>query len=122
MYFMIKLVHELKKRPEVSVEEFQEFISKNYVKFLKKAAGLRSASVKFVYSGYQVQELPIDCCIEMEFRNEDLFKKTIESEEGKKVLEELGRVAEKSVFLFLKEKIVKKPETKPARKKKKGKK
>ncbi|MEM2016320.1 MAG: hypothetical protein QW718_02150 [Nitrososphaerota archaeon] len=118
---MIRLVQELKKRTEVPLDEFQGFILKNYVKFLKKVVGLRSASVNFVYGGYQLQELPVDCCIEMEFRNEDLFKKAIESEEGKKILDELGKVAEKSVFLYLKGKVIKKPEVKPARKKKKAK-
>ncbi|MCL7391952.1 MAG: EthD domain-containing protein, partial [Thaumarchaeota archaeon] len=115
-FCMIRVVQELKKKPEVSVEEFQGFILKNYARFLKKLAGLRSASVKFVYGGYQVEELPVDCCIEMEFRNEDIFKKAVESEEARKILEEMNKLAEKSVFLYLREKAVKKPQAKQAKK------
>jgi hypothetical protein len=73
--------------------------------------------VKFVYGGYQVEELPVDCCIEMEFRNEDLFKKAVESEEARRILEEMNKLAERSVFLYLREKAVKKPQPKQARKK-----
>mgnify|MGYP007094565260 CR=1 FL=1 len=40
-------------KPKVSIEEFQRFISKNYVGFLEKLAGLRSASMKIVHEGFR---------------------------------------------------------------------
>ncbi len=121
LVIMLRVVQELKKRPEVSQDEFQGFILKNYAKFLRKLPGLRIASAKFIQGGYQVEVLPVDCCIEMEFRNEEAFRKAIESEEAKKILEELNRVAEKSVFLYLKEKGIKKAQAKSVKKKKKAK-
>lgn len=121
LFNMLKVVQELKKRPEVSQDDFQGFVLKNYAKFLRKLPGLRSALAKFIQGGYQLEVLPVDCCIEMEFRSEEAFKKAIESEEAKKVLEELSRVAEKTVFLYLKERGIKKVQAKPLKKKKKAK-
>ncbi|MCF8884251.1 MAG: EthD family reductase [Nitrososphaerota archaeon] len=118
---MLKVIQELKKKADISVEDFQQYVVKKYGKFLKTLPGLRSASVKFVQGGYQITETPIDCCVEMDFRNEETFKKAFESEDAKKILEELNNYVEKSVFLYLKEKALKKPVVKPAKKAKKKK-
>ncbi|MCS7132271.1 MAG: EthD domain-containing protein [Nitrososphaeria archaeon] len=104
---MLKVVQVIKKKPEVSFEDFEKQVLESYAKNLKKIPGVKSFAVKLVRGGYQLEERPFDCVAEMEFADEEAFIKVVEKPETKSILEELGRVAERSEFIYSEEHVIK---------------
>ena len=115
---MLKAVYLIKKKPELSFQDFREYLLKTHApNYGKKLPGLKSYTVNIVTGGYMLEERPCDGIEELEFDDEESFLKAIESPEGKAAAEDLMNVAEKVDIVFLEEKVVKKPRAKPAKKK-----
>ena len=106
---MLKVLQVIKKKPEVSFEDFEKQVLESYAKNAKKMPGVKSFSIDIIRGGYQIEERPFDCVAEIEFANEDAFLKAIEDPEAKALLEELERVAERSEFVYSEERVMKKP-------------
>jgi len=104
----------VKKKPEVSFEDFEKQVLEVYAQGAKKLPGVKGFVINVVRGAYGVEERPVDCVAEFNFADEEAFKKTIEMPEAKSLLDELGRVAERSEFVYSEEKVVKKPRA-PAR-------
>ncbi len=121
VYHMLKVIQLVKKKPEVSFEDFEKQILDVYAKNAKKLPGVKSFVINIVRGGYELEEKPVDCVAEFGFADEEAFTKAIETPEAKALLEELERVAERSEFIYSEEKVVKKPRA-PAKPKKKAKK
>lgn len=119
---MLKVLHVIKKKPEVSFGDFEKHVLGSYARDTKKMPGIKSFTIKLVRGGHQLEERPFDCIAEMEFANEEAFLKVIEKTETRSILDELGRVAEKSEFVFSEEHIVKRPRARVKPKLKKAKK
>ena len=123
---MLKVIQLVKKKPEVSFEDFEKQLFDVYAKNAKKLPGVKSFVINLIRGGYEIEEKPVDCVAEFSFANEEAFTKAIETPEAKALLEELDRVAEKSEFIYSEEKVVKKPRAaakpKPKKKAKKAKK
>ena len=116
---MIKVLQVIKKKPEVSFEDFEKEVLGVYAKKAKKIPGIKSFIINLVRGGYQVEEHLFDCVAEMAFPSEDAFLKAVETPDTKMLLEELERVAEKSDFIYSEERVVKKPRAPPKPKAKK---
>jgi len=116
---MLKVLQVIKKKPEVSFEDFEKQVLGTYAKNAKKMPGIKGFTINLIRGGYQVEERPFDCVAEMIFANEESFTKAIEAPETKILLEELERVAERSEFIYSEEHAVKKPRAPAKRKVKK---
>ena len=115
---MLKAVYLIRKKPELSFQDFREYLLKTHApNYGKKLPGLKSYVVKIVTGGYMLEERPCDGVEELEFDDEESFLKAMESPEGRAAAEDLMNVAEKVDIVFLEEKVVKKPRAKPAKKK-----
>jgi len=115
---MLKAVYLIKKKPELSFQDFREYLLKTHApNYGKKLPGLKSYTVNIVTGGYMLEERPCDGIEELEFDDEESFLKAMESPEGRAAAEDLMNVAEKVDIVFLEEKVVKKPRAKPAKKK-----
>jgi len=115
---MLKAVYLIKKKPELSFQDFREYLLKTHApNYGKKLPGLKSYTVNIVTGGYMLEERPCDGIEELEFDDEESFLKAMESPEGRAAAEDLMNVAEKVDVVFLEEKVVKKPRAKPAKKK-----
>lgn len=117
---MLKVIQVIKKKPEVSFEDFEKQIIEFYAENAKKIPGIKSFGVKLVRGGYKLEERPFDCVAEMEFADEGAFLKAVENPEMKSILEELSRVVEESKFIYSEEYVMKRARaiTKPRAKKK----
>jgi len=115
---MLKAICLIRKKPELSFQDFREYLLKNHApNYGKKLPGLKSYTVSIVTGGYMLEERPCDGIEELEFDDEESFLKAMESPEGRAAAEDLMNVAEKVDIVFLEEKVVKKPRAKPAKKK-----
>jgi len=115
---MLKAIYLIKKKPEISFQDFREYLLKTHApNYGKKLPGLKSYTVNIVTGGYMLEERPCDGIEELEFDDEESFVKAMESPEGRAASEDLMNVAEKVDIVFLEEKVVKKPRAKPAKKK-----
>jgi len=115
---MLKAIYLIKKKPELSFQDFREYLLKTHApNYGKKLPGLKSYTVNIVTGGYMLEERPCDGIEELEFDDEESFLKAMESPEGRAAAEDLMNVAEKVDIVFLEEKVVKKPRAKPAKKK-----
>ena len=115
---MLKAICLIRKKPELSFQDFREYLLKNHApNYGKKLPGLKSYTVNIVTGGYMLEERPCDGIEELEFDDEESFLKAMESPEGRAAAEDLMNVAEKVDIVFLEEKVVKKPRAKPAKKK-----
>ena len=115
---MLKAVYLIKKKPELSFQDFREYLLKTHApNYGKKLPGLKSYTVNIVTGGYMLEERPCDGVEELEFDDKESFLKAMESPEGRAAAEDLMNVAEKVDIVFLEEKVVKRPRAKPAKKK-----
>ena len=115
---MLKAVYLIKKKPELSFQDFREHLLKTHApNYGKKLPGLKSYTVNIVTGGYMLEERPCDGIEELEFDDKESFLKAMESPEGRAAAEDLMNVAEKVDIVFLEEKVVKRPRAKPAKKK-----
>ena len=115
---MLKAVYLIKKKPELSFQDFREYLLKTHApNYGKKLPGLKSYTVNIVTGGYMLEERPCDGIEELEFDDKESFLKAMESPEGRAAAEDLMNVAEKVDIVFLEEKVVKRPRAKPAKKK-----
>ena len=115
---MLKAICLIRKKPELSFQDFREYLLKNHApNYGKKLPGLKRYVVNIVTGGYMLEERPCDGIAELEFADEESFLKAMESPEGRAAAEDLMNVAEKVDVVFLEEKVVKKPRPKPAKKK-----
>jgi len=115
---MFKVIQLLKKKPEVSVEDFEEQAGA-YVKTVRKVKGLRSLILNVVTGVHGAEEKPLDYIAELAFTSEKAFNKALEDPNVRAALEELGRVAEEPRFIYSKERVLKRPRAaakKPAKK------
>ena len=125
---MLKVLQLIKKKPEVSFEDFEKQVLDVYAKNAKKLPKLKSFVINVVRGGYGIEEKPLDCVAEFTFPDENAFTAAFEAPDAKILLEELDRVAERSEFVYSEEKILKKPrvvakpKVKKAKPKKKAKK
>ena len=115
---MLKAVYLIRKKPELSFQDFREYLLKTHApNYGKKLPGLKSYTVNIVTGGYMLEERPCDGIEELEFDDKESFVKAMESPEGRAAAEDLMNIAEKVDIVFLEEKVVKKPRAKPAKKK-----
>ena len=115
---MLKAVYLIRKKPELSFQDFREYLLKTHApNYGKKLPGLKSYTVNIVTGGYMLEERPCDGIEEFEFDDKESFLKAMESPEGRAAAEDLMNVAEKVDIVFLEEKVVKRPRAKPAKKK-----
>jgi len=115
---MLKAICLIRKKPELSFQDFREYLLKTHApNYGKKLPGLKRYVVNIVTGGYMLEERPCDGIAELEFADEESFLKAMESPEGRAAAEDLMNVAEKVDVIFLEEKVVKKPRPKPAKKK-----
>ena len=115
---MLKAICLIRKKPELSFQDFREYLLKTHApNYGKKLPGLKRYVVNIVTGGYMLEERPCDGIAELEFDDEESFLKAMESPEGRAAAEDLMNVAEKVDVVFLEEKVVKKPRPKPAKKK-----
>jgi len=115
---MLKAVYLIRKKPELSFQDFREYLLKTHApNYGKKLPGLKSYTVNIVTGGYMLEERPCDGIEELEFDDKESFLKALESPVGRAAVEDLMNVAEKVDIVFLEEKVVKKPRAKPAKKK-----
>ncbi|MCD6126415.1 MAG: EthD family reductase [Thaumarchaeota archaeon] len=115
---MLKAICLIRKKPELSFQDFREYLLKTHApNYGKKLPGLKRYVVNIVTGGYMLEERPCDGIAELEFADEESFLKAMESPEGRAAAEDLMNVAEKVDVVFLEEKVVKKPRPKPAKKK-----
>jgi len=115
---MLKAVYLIRKKPELSFQDFREYLLKTHApNYGKKLPGLKSYTVNIVTGGYMLEERPCDGIEELEFDDKESFLKAMESPEGRAAAEDLMNVAEKVDIVFLEEKVVKRPRAKPAKKK-----
>ncbi len=122
---MFKVLQLIKKKPEVSIEDFEKQVLETYANTVKKARGLKSFILNAVKGGYEIIEKPTDYVAELVFSDENAFTQALESPDVKNALEELKRVAEQPDFIYSEERILKKlraPKVKRKPKKKKAKK
>ncbi len=116
---MFKVIQLLKKKPEVSVEDFEKQVTGTYVKTMKKVKGLRSFVLNTVTGVHGAEEKPLDYIAELAFTSEKAFNKALEDPNVQATLDELGRVVEEPRFIYSKEKVLKRPKAaakKPAKK------
>lgn len=121
---MFKVLQLIKKKPEVSIEDFEKQVLETYAKTMKKARGLRSFILNAVKRAHEVEEKPLDYVAELVFTNEKAFTQALENPDVKTALEELRRVSEQPDFIYSEESVLKKPRVaaakpkakKPARK------
>jgi len=106
---MLKVIQLIKKKPEVSIEDFEKQVLETYAKTLKKARGLRSFILNVVERGREAVEKPLDYVAELIFSSEEAFTQALENLDVKNALEELKRVAEQPDFIYSEEKVLKKP-------------
>lgn len=117
---MLKTIHLVKKKPELTFEDFRKYWLEEHVKIAKKLPGLKRYVINIVtkcLSEYR----PYDGIAELDFEDEESFKKAMESPVGQAVREDLLNFAENADILLVEEKVVKKPRAKPAKPKKKAK-
>ena len=106
---MLKVLQLIKKKPEVSIEDFERQVMESYAKTLKKVRGLRSFVMNAVRGVHEAEGKPVDYVAELVFTNEKAFSQALSDPEVKNVLEELERVSEEPRFIYLEESVLKKP-------------
>lgn len=117
---MLKTIHLIKKKPELTFEEFKRYWLEEHAKIVKKLPGLKRYVINIVtecLSEYR----PYDGVAELDFEDEESFKKAMESPVGQATKEDLLNFAEYADVLFVEEKVIKKPRAKPVKPKKKPK-
>ena len=118
---MLKTIHLIKKKPELTFEDFRKYLFEEHAKIAKKLPGLKRYVINVVtecLSEYR----PYDGVAELDFEDEERFKKAMESPVGQATKEDFLNFAENVDILLVEEKVVKKPRAKPAKPKKKPKK
>ena len=57
---MLKVLQLIKKKPEVSIEDFEKQVMESYAKTLKKIRGLRSFVMNVVRGVHEAEGKPVD--------------------------------------------------------------
>lgn len=115
---MFKVLQLIKKKPEISIEDFEEQVLETYAKTIKKVRGLRSFILNTAKRYHEVEEKPLDYVAELVFTNEKAFAQALENPDVKAAIEELKRVAEQPDFIYSEESVLKKPRAVAAKPKK----
>jgi len=115
---MLKTIHLVKKKPELSFEEFKHYWLEEHVKLCKKLPGLKRYVVNMVIGSY-TESRPYDGVAELDFEDEESFEKALGSPEGQVAVEHIKNFAEYVDILYAQERVVKKPRAKLTRPKKK---
>ena len=118
---MFKVLQLIKKKPEVSIEDFEKQVLETYAKTMKKARGLRSFILNAAKRCHEIEEKPLDYVAELVFTNEKAFAQALENPDVKTAIEELKRVAEQPDFIYSEESVLKKPRVAAAKPKAKKK-
>lgn len=122
---MIKVIQLVRKKPEVSFEDFENQLRETYLKALRKAKGLRSLTINSLKGVEAAEEKPLDYIIEADFTSEKTLQEAFENPEIRSALEELRRVAEQPDPIYAEESVLKKPRAaakpKPTKARKAGK-
>lgn len=117
---MLKTIHLVKKLPELSFEEFKRYWLEEHTKLSKKIPGVKRYVINIVTGG-PGEERPYDSVAEMDFEDEEAYRKAFETPEAQVAVEDAKNFAERIDVLFVEEHVIKKPRAKPAKPKKKKK-
>lgn len=118
---MFKVLQLIKKKPEVSIEDFEKQVLETYAKTMKKVRGLRSFVLNAAKRCHEIEEKLLDYVAELVFTSEKAFTQALENPDVKAAIEELKRVAEQPDFIYSEESVLKKPRVAAAKPKAKKK-
>ena len=121
IFCMFKVLQLIKKKPEVSIEDFEKQVLETYAKTMKKARGLRSFVLNAAKRCHEIEEKLLDYVAELVFTSEKAFTQALENPDVKTAIEELKRVVEQPDFIYSEESVLKKPRVAAAKPKAKKK-